>query len=201
MDKGKNTAVYAIYADSAKAENAVQLLKDAAFKNTDISLIFPDNHPNKGSVVAADPTPAGQPDDAPVPVKEKQTKLPEAATVGAASGVVAGGVFGWLVGIGALAIPGLGPIIAAGPILAMLGGAGVGGALAGMLGALMGLGIPEYDAQRYEARIRRGEILVSVHCDSEESMKKAREILQSAGGDDISATAETTNNYVAPTTV
>src|SRR6201988_4570756 len=128
---GKNTAVFGIYRDRASVENAVDLLRQEDFRNTDISVLFPEN--------------AGTKDFA----HEKNTKAPEGATAGAASGALLGGGLGWLVGIGALAIPGLGPFIAAGPIVAALAGAGAGGAIGGLTGALIGLGIPEYEAKRY----------------------------------------------------
>src|SRR5205814_3717941 len=121
---------------------------------------------------------------------EKNTKAPEGATTGAASGVVIGGTLGWLAGIGTLAIPGLGPFIAAGPIMAALAGAGAGGALGGITGALVGLGIPEYEAKRYEGRIKGGEFLLSVHCDDSEWTKRAKEILERTGGEDVSSTGE-----------
>ena len=121
---------------------------------------------------------------------EKHTKAPEGATAGAGSGVVIGGALGWLTGIGALAIPGLGPFIAAGPIMAALAGAGVGATVGGLIGALVGMGIPEYEAKRYEGRIKSGGILLSVHCDNSEWTKKAKAILEDTGAEDISSTGE-----------
>jgi len=121
---------------------------------------------------------------------EKNTKAPEGATTGAGTGAVLGGTLGWLVGIGSLAIPGLGPFIAAGPIMAALAGAGVGGTLGGVVGALVGMGIPEYEAKRYEGRVKSGGILLSVHCDNSEWTKKAKEILEATGAEDVSSTGE-----------
>src|SRR5436190_16085723 len=168
----KNIAVFGIYPDQLTAEDAVETLKDAGFRNTDISVLFPDNQGTKDFA------------------HEKQTKAPEGAVAGGASGAVIGGALGWLAGIGALAIPGAGPFIAAGPIMGMLGGIGVGGAIGGIAGALIGLGIPEYEAKRYEGRIRRGGILLSVHCDDSDWAKRARNILIQTGAEDVAATGE-----------
>src|SRR5712672_1312504 len=132
---GKNTAVFGIYPSQAAVEGAVDALRDAGFRNTDISVLFPEN--------------VGTKDFA----HEKGTKAPEGVAAGATSGAVVGGALGWLAGIGALAIPGVGPLIAAGPIIAALTGVGVGGAVGGITGALVGLGIPEYEAKRYEGRV------------------------------------------------
>lgn len=122
---------------------------------------------------------------------EKGTKAPEGATTGAGTGAVLGGAVGWLAGIGALAIPGVGPLIAAGPIMAALAGAGVGGAVGGLTGALVGMGIPEYEAKRYEGRVKKGGILLSVHSDDSDWTKKAKAILERTGAEDISSTGET----------
>ena len=169
---GKNTAVFGIYRDRGTLEMAVDTLRQEGFRNTDISVLFPDN--------------VGTKDFA----HEKNTKAPEGTAAGATTGAVIGGGLGWLAGIGALAIPGIGPFIAAGPIVAALAGVGVGGALGGFTGALIGMGIPEYEAKRYEGRIKEGGILLSVHSDNSEWAKKAKEILKSTGADDISSTGE-----------
>src|SRR6202049_3706026 len=169
---GKHTAVFGIYPNYASVENGVDGLKAAGFSNRDISVLFPQS--------------AGSKDFA----HEKGTKAPEGATAGAGTGVVLGGALGWLMGVGALAIPGLGPFIAAGPIMAALAGAGVGGAVGGVTGALVGMGIPEYEAKRYEGRVKDGGILLSVHSDSSESTKRAKQILQATGAQDISSTSE-----------
>jgi hypothetical protein len=169
---GKNTAAFGIYKTRAGVENAVDALRQADFRNTDISVMFPDN--------------AGTKDFA----HEKNTKAPEGAATGAGSGAVVGGTLGWLAGIGALAIPGVGPFIAAGPIVAALAGVGVGGAVGGITGALVGMGIPEYEAKRYEGRVKEGSILLSVHCDDSNWTKRAKEILESSGAEDVSSTGE-----------
>src|SRR4051795_721900 len=170
---GKNTAVFGIYPDQLTAEDAVEALKEAGFRNTDISALFPDN---KGTKDFA---------------HEKQTKAPEGAVTGGTTGAVIGGTLGWLAGIGSLAIPGLGPFIAAGPIMAALAGVGVGGAVGGIVGALVGMGIPEYEAKRYEGRVVKGGILLSVHSDDSDWTKRARDILERTGAEDISSTGET----------
>jgi hypothetical protein len=128
---------------------------------------------------------------------EKNTKAPEGATTGAGTGAVLGGGLGWLVGIGALAIPGLGPFIAAGPIVAALAGVGVGGAIGGLTGALIGMGIPEYEAKRYEGRVKDGGILLSVHSDTSEEIKRAKEILERTGAQDISSTGQARSEKTA----
>jgi hypothetical protein len=176
---GKNTAVYAIYPDQLTAEDAVEALKEAGFRNTDISALFPDNQGTKDFA------------------HEKHTKSPEGAVAGGTSGAVIGGALGWLAGIGALAIPGIGMFVAAGPIMAMLGGIGVGGALGGLTGALVGAGIPEYEAKRYEGRIRKGGILISVHCDDDDWIKRARKILMQTGGEDIASSSEAKADFGA----
>jgi hypothetical protein len=174
---GKNTAVFGIYPSYSDLEVGVDALKAAGFRNTDISALFPQN--------------AGTKDFA----HEKGTKAPEGATAGAGTGAVLGGALGWLAGIGALAIPGLGPFIAAGPIMAALAGVGVGGAVGGFTGALIGMGIPEYEAKRYEGRIKNGGTLLSVHSDSSEWTKKAKEILERTGAQDISSTGEASADF------
>jgi len=168
----KNTAVFGIYPTKASVESALDTLKDAGFRSTDISVLLPENLGTKDLKT------------------EKASKAPEGAATGAGSGALIGGALGWLVGIGALAIPGLGPFIAAGPIMAALAGIGVGGAVGGFTGALVGLGIPEYEAKRYEGRIKSGGILLSIHCDSSEWAGKAKELLKSTGAEDISSTGE-----------
>ncbi|PYX34546.1 MAG: DUF3341 domain-containing protein [Acidobacteria bacterium] len=174
---GKNTAVFGIYRDRTSVENAVDVLRQENFRNTDISVLFPENQGTKDFA------------------HEKNTKAPEGAATGAGSGAVLGGTLGWLTGIGALAIPGLGPFIAAGPIVAALAGAGVGGAIGGITGALIGLGIPEYEAKRYEGRIKEGGILLSVHCDDSNWTKRAKEILQRTGAQDVSSSGEANADF------
>ncbi|MBA3913342.1 MAG: general stress protein [Acidobacteriales bacterium] len=169
---GKNTAAFGLYRDRTTVDSAVDALRDAGFRNTDISVLFPDNEGTKDFA------------------HEKNTKAPEGTATGATSGAVLGGGLGWLAGIGALAIPGVGPLIAAGPIVAMLAGAGVGGAVGGVAGALIGMGIPEYEAKRYEGRVKEGGILLSVHCDDSDWTKRAKEIIERTGGEDVSSTGE-----------
>jgi len=165
-------AVFGLVDTERQAEIIVENLKVAGFRNNDISVLFPD----KG----------GTRDFA----HEKATKAPEGAAAGAGTGTVVGGVLGWLVGIGSLAIPGVGPFIAAGPIMAALAGAGVGAAVGGLSGALIGLGIPEYEAKQYEGKIRQGNILISVHSEDRDEVKRAKEIFERAGAHDISSTGE-----------
>jgi hypothetical protein len=169
---GKHTAVFGIYPSYTAVEIGVDELRSAGFSSGDVSVLFPES--------------AGTRDFA----HEKSTKAPEGASTGAGTGIVLGGAMGWLLGIGALAIPGLGPFIAAGPIMAALAGAGVGGAVGGLTGALIGMGIPEYEAKRYEGRVKDGGILLSVHSDSSASTKRAKEILKRTAAQDISSTGE-----------
>ena len=172
-----NTAVFGIFPDRLSTENAVAALREAGFRSTDVSVLFPEN--------------AGTKDLA----HEKNTKAPEGAATGATSGAVIGGTLGWLVGIGALAIPGLGPFVAAGPLVAALAGVGAGGAVGGVTGALIGLGIPEYEAKRYEGRIKSGGILLSVHSDNHDWTKRAKDILENTGAQDISSSSEAKADY------
>jgi hypothetical protein len=165
-------AVFCIARTEAQALTIVNQLKAAGFSPNDISVLFPDK--------------TGTRDFA----HEQHTKAPEGAATGATTGGVLGGAFGWLVGIGALAIPGLGPFIAAGPILAALSGAAAGAALGGLTGALIGMGIPEYEAKRYEGKIQQGNLLISVHTEDRTERARAREIFEQAGAEDISDTAE-----------
>jgi hypothetical protein len=169
---GKNTAVFGIYRDREHVEEAVDALFANGFRNEDISVLLPENMGTKDFA------------------HEKHTKAPEGATAGAGTGAAIGGTLGVLVGIGALAIPGLGPLIIAGPIVAALAGIGGGGVVGGLIGALVGMGIPEYEAKRYEGRIRKGAVLLSVHCDSSEWVKRAKEILTRTGAEDISSAGE-----------
>jgi len=168
----KNIAVYGIYPNRLMVEKAVGALKDAGFRHTDISVLFPAGDETKEFAV------------------EKETKAPEGAATGAGTGAVVGGALGWLVGIGTLAIPGLGPFIAAGPIMAALAGAGAGGLVGGIAGALIGMGIPEYEANRYEGRIKEGGILLSVHADDSDWKNKGKDILERTGAEDIGSKGE-----------
>jgi hypothetical protein len=174
---GKNTAVFGIYPNRAAVEEAVDQLRAAGFRGADVSVLFSDNEGTKDFA------------------HEKATKAPEGATTGVAAGGLAGGVLGWLTGIGALAIPGLGPLVAAGPIVAALAGAGALGAVGGMIGALAGMGIPEYEAKRYEGRIREGGVLLSVHCDNSDWVKRAKTMLKQTGAQDIASAGEERGDY------
>lgn len=169
---GKNIAVYGIYTSRTKVEEAVDALKDAGFRNEDISVLFPEGGGNKEFAV------------------EKGTKAPEGGATGGISGAAIGGALGWLAGIGSLAIPGVGPFIAAGPIMAALAGAGAGGTVGWIAGVLIGMGIPEYEANRYEGRIKEGGILLSVHADDSDWKNKGKEILKRTGAEDIGTKGE-----------
>ena len=172
-----NKAVFGLYSTRRQVENAVDELKAQGFRNADVSVLFSEN--------------VGTKDFA----HEKGTKAPEGLATGATSGAVVGGALGWLAGIGALAIPGVGPLIAAGPIIGALTGVGVGGTVGGIAGGLIGLGIPEYEAKRYEGRIKSGNILLSVHTDDSTWTNKAERILKETGADDISSTTEAKGDY------
>jgi hypothetical protein len=174
---GKNTAVFGIYSHYEAVDNAVDSLQAGGFRNTDISVLFPENEGTKDFAV------------------QKGTKAPEGTAAGATTGAVIGGGLGWLAGIGALAIPGIGPFIAAGPIVAALAGVGVGGAVGGIAGALIGMGIPEYEAKRYEGRIKKGGILLSVHSDNSEWTKRAKKILEDTGAEDVASTGEASADF------
>jgi hypothetical protein len=173
----KNTAVFGIYRDRAQVEQAVDALLAESFRAEDVSVLMPDNIGTKDFA------------------HEKHTKAPEGATTGAVAGGVAGGTLGLLVGLGALAIPGLGPFIAAGPIMGALAGMGGGGVVGGIIGAMVGMGIPEYEAKRYEGMIKEGKILLSVHCDDSDWVKRAKRLLEQTGAQDISSTSEAGADY------
>jgi hypothetical protein len=170
--RGKNTAVFGIYKNSAQAERAVDRISAAGFSHNDISVLLPDTQGSKEFA------------------HEKNTKAPEGTTTGVTTGGVIGGTLGLLAGVGALAIPGLGPFIAAGPIMAGLAGLGVGGAVGGLVGALVGMGIPEYEAKRYEGRVKDGGVLLSVHCDTSDEISRAKDLLKETGAEDISSAGE-----------
>jgi hypothetical protein len=171
---GKKTAVFGIYPTVGQAERAVDTLVIERFSHNDISVLLPDNQSSREFA------------------HEKNTKAPEGTTTGVAAGGTIGGALGLLAGIGALAIPGVGPFIAAGPIMGALAGAGVGGAVGGLVGALVGMGIPEYEAKRYEGRVKSGGVLLSVHCDTSDDIKRAKELLKRTGAEDISSAGEET---------
>lgn len=166
------TSVYGLASSDREANSVVQALKGAGFRMDDISVLFPDKTSTRDFA------------------HEKNTKAPEGAAAGGATGGVVGGALGWMVGIGMLAIPGVGPFIAAGPILAALSGAAIGAAVGGLTGTLIGLGMPEYEAKRYEGKIREGRILISVHADSSDWADRAKKILKDGGIEDIGASSE-----------
>jgi hypothetical protein len=169
----KKTGVFGIYSTRVAVENATDSLIRAGFPAADISVLLPES--------------LGGPKDMGT---EKATKAPEGAAAGVTTGGVIGGTLGVLAGVGLLAIPGLGPFIAAGPIMAGLAGLGVGGAVGGVTGALIGMGIPEFEAKRYEGRLQKGGILLSVHCDTSEEINRAKEVLKATGAEDVSSTGE-----------
>ncbi len=165
-------AVFGIATTYAQAETIVDSLKTAGFSNNDISVLLPDKEGTRDFA------------------HEKNTKAPEGAATGAGTGGVVGGVLGWLVGIGSLAIPGVGPFVAAGPIMAALSGAAVGTAVGGLTGALVGLGIPEFEAKRYEGKLKQGNILISVHSENSKETDRAEQILKNGNAQDISSATE-----------
>lgn len=177
------TAVFGIYHTRSQAERAVDDLRAAGFSNDDISVLLPDNEGSRDFA------------------HEKNTKAPEGATAGVTTGGIIGGTLGLLAGIGALAIPGVGPFIAAGPIMGALAGLGVGGAVGGLIGALVGMGIPEYEAKRYEGRIKDGGVLLSVHCERSSDIPRAKDLLRHTGAQDISSSGEASAAYPATDTV
>jgi hypothetical protein len=176
----KKVAVFGIYTTRVAVENATDSLVQSGFPASDISVLLPES--------------LGGPKDMGT---EKATKAPEGTAAGATAGGAIGGTLGLLAGVGLLAIPGLGPFIAAGPIMAGLAGLGVGGAVGGLTGALIGMGIPEFEAKRYEGRLKTGGILLSVHCDTSEEIKRAKVVLERTGGEDVSSTGESSTDTKA----
>jgi hypothetical protein len=169
---------YGLYPTRESFETALEALRMGGFRNSDISAILPDrDHTTKDLA------------------HEINTKTPEGIAAGASAGAAVGGVLGWLVGIGAIAIPGIGPLVAAGPVVAALAGAGAAGATGGLVGGLVGAGIPEVEAKRYAGRIRDGSYLLSVHCDDNKWAKKAEEVLERTGGKDVVKTSEAAADY------
>ena len=168
----KNVAVFGIYKSPAAAEAAVDQLLSKGFTNESISVLLPDNDSTRAFA------------------HQKNTKAPEGTTAGVTTGGIIGGTLGLLAGLGLLAIPGVGPLIAAGPIMGALAGLGVGGAAGGFVGVLIGLGIPEYEAKRYEGAVKDGGTLLSVHCDTSEQVDEAKTVLKDTGAQDIASTSE-----------
>ena len=165
-------SVFCIATSRDQADRIVDSLKNANFSNNDISVLFPDKGTTRDFA------------------HEKNTKAPEGAVAGAGTGGVIGGALGWIAGIGALAIPGVGPFIAAGPIMAALSGVAVGAAVGGIAGGLIGLGIPEIEAKRYEGKVKAGNLLISVHTEDSKEIARAKDIFSKAGGQDICTTGE-----------
>ena len=165
-------AVFCIAGREEQAHRIISQLKDAGFSGNDISVLFPDKSTTKNFA------------------HEKNTKAPEGAVAGAGTGAAVGAALGWLAGIGLLAIPGLGPFIAAGPIMAAMSGAAVGGTVGGIAGALVGMGIPEFEAKRYEGFVKDGNILISVHSENSDETRRAKKIFELAGARDISTAGE-----------
>jgi hypothetical protein len=170
---GDKTALIGIYPTRTSLEAGVQALKDSGFTNADISVIYP------GNPSVENPVPATNPDAA-----------PEGAVTGATTGAVVGGVLGWLAGVGSLAIPGMGPLLAAGPIVSAIAGAGAAGIVGGIAGGLVGLGVPESEAHGYVTRLRSGTTLLSVHVENPDASKRARKIMDETGAQNISANSK-----------
>jgi hypothetical protein len=175
----KNRAVFGIYSTTAETERAVNDLLQSGFSSQDVSVLMPDQQSTRDFAL------------------RKETKAPEGATTGATTGGVIGGTLGVLVGLGTLAIPGIGPLIAAGPLVAGLAGLGAGGAVGGFIGALVGMGIPEYEAKRYEGRVKDGGVLLSVHCETPGEVLRAKEVLKATGAADIAASTESAGARLA----
>jgi hypothetical protein len=176
---GKNTAVFGIYKSGTHAEQAVDALIAAGYPSSNVSVLLPDTGSTKAFA------------------HEKATKAPEGTAAGVTAGGVIGGTIGVLAGVGMLAIPGVGPFIAAGPIMAGLAGLGVGGAVGGLVGALVGMGIPEYEAKRYEGFVKNGGTLLSVHCDTSDQISRAKDMLKGTGATDIASTSESAGEKTA----
>jgi len=173
-----DVVAYAIYPDRPSFDSALDALRAAGFRNSDISVILPERDRTTRDLA-----------------HEINTKAPEGAATGAGAGAAVGGVLGWLVGLGAIAIPGVGPLVAAGPIFAALAGAGAVGATGGLVGGLIGAGFPEIEAKRYAGRIRAGGYLVTVHCDDTRWASRAKEILEATNASDVVSTAEAAPDY------
>jgi hypothetical protein len=170
------TAIFCTAKDQFQATDIVNRLKAAGFGSRDISVLMPDKTGTKDFAI------------------DNETKAPEGAAAGAGTGAILGGGLGWLAGIGALAIPGVGPLIAAGPIMAALTGAAIGGTVGGVSGALIGLGIPEYEAKQYEGKLKGGRVLISVHSEDSECTERAKQIFEDAAAEDISSSHEASHH-------
>jgi hypothetical protein len=172
----KNSVVFGIYRQEAEAAGAIDALRESGFRSTDISILMPASPGDQGLTV------------------EKATKAPEGAVAGASAGAILGGALGWLAAAGTLAIPGMGPFLAAGPLMGIMGGVGVGGTVGGLAGALIGAGTPEYVAKQYERGIQNGHVLLSVQCDDSQWRTAAWEVLKRTGAEDISSTRESSGD-------
>jgi hypothetical protein len=170
-------AAFGLYRSREALESAVEAFRAAGFRNSDVSVLIPRGDGSRDLA------------------HEAHTKAPEGAVAGAGTGAIVGGVLGWLVGLGALAIPGVGPFVAAGPLVSALAGVGAFGATGGLIGALAGIGIPEFEAKRFEGRLRRGHLLLSVHCDDREWARRAEDILTATSAEDVATTAEAPADY------
>lgn len=164
-------AVFCI-ADFGRTETILVQLEQSGFSRNDISVLMADKHGTRDFAL------------------EHHTKTPEGAVAGAGTGVVVGGIVGWLAGIGSLAVPGLGPLIAAGPIMGMLTGAAVLGTIGGVAGALIGLGVPEFEARKYEGKVRTGSALIAIHTETNDEVARAKQIFQENGAEDITTGSE-----------
>lgn len=169
-------SIFALYTDRSTAEAAIEQLKAAGIAPEGVSILFAE----------------------PPATEEPSTKAPEGTATGGTAGFVLGGIFGWLAGIGSLAIPGLGPFVAAGPILAALSGAAVGAALGGIAGALVGMGIPEYEARRYEAQLREGKLLLSIHLEDAETMERVLQVIRASKAAEIASSGESGTPLSSP---
>ncbi len=178
--ENKKTAVFGVYRSVDQAESAVDSLVANGFSSDAISVLMPDRQGSRDFA------------------HEKHTKAPEGTTTGATTGGAIGGALGLLAGIGALAIPGVGPFIAAGPIMGTLAGVGVGGAVGGLIGALVGMGLPEYEAKRYEGRVKEGGVLLSVHCDTSDEVSRAKNMLTNTGAEDVASAGEVSADTAMP---
>jgi hypothetical protein len=178
VSMARDLVAYGIYPDRVSFEAALEALRAANFRNSDVSAVLPERDRTTKDLA-----------------HEINTKAPEGAVTGAGTGAAVGGVLGWLVGVGALAIPGIGPLVAAGPVVAALAGAGAAGATGGLIGGLIGAGIPGVEAKRFAGRIREGGYLISVHCDDSDWARRAEEILEATGGRDVVKTSEAKPDY------
>ncbi len=178
MKKKGSNAVFGIFNDRLTLERAVDELKVSGFRNSDISILMQD----RGETIDF--------------AHQKNTKAPEGVATGASAGILGGGILGWLAGAGALAIPGIGPFVAAGPIMGAIAGAGIGGTVGGISGGLIGLGIPEYEAKRYETFVKEGGMLISVHVDNKEWSSKAKDLLEKCGARDVARVGEERDSFI-----